>query len=122
VKGGSVELGGRFGNDELLNTGLALTHEGAWTLGYWEKKKEVDSAGKSKADSLVFHPFAQGALAAFDAARWHTLKITFRGTQVSAFIDGQPVAQAEDHTRKNGMAYLASSYDPNCFDNISVRP
>ena len=24
--------------------------------------------------------------------------------------------------RKNGMPYLLSSYDPNCFDNLSVTP
>jgi len=24
--------------------------------------------------------------------------------------------------RKNDMAYLVSSYDPNCFDNLSVTP
>ena len=24
--------------------------------------------------------------------------------------------------RKNGMASLLSSYDPNCFDNLSVTP
>ena len=35
---------------------------------------------------------------------------------------GTSLNMVDDANRKSGMAYLLSSCDPNCFDNLSVTP
>ena len=50
---------------------------------------------------------------------------TILGAEVCASLDGNEVARAQNEGypgHKSGMAYLMSSYDPNCFDNLSVTP
>jgi len=40
-------------------------------------------------------------------------------------FEGKEVTRVKDEgyaNRKNGMACLMSSYDPNCFNNLSVTP
>ena len=49
-----------------------------------------------------------------------------KGDELTASIDGKEVARVRYDkfyaTHKSGRAYLMSSYDPNCFDNVSVTP
>jgi hypothetical protein len=64
---------------------------------------------------------ASGLLSRFDASAWHRLKLTFHGQRIRGFIDETMLAEAQDGARGGqGMAYLASTYDPNCFDNVAV--
>lgn len=120
IKEGGVEIGGRYGDRVLLNTGLELNRDGSWSLGYWEKPRK-ENWGKGT-EVVVRHSFGKGIIPSFNPEKWHTLKITYQGKRVTAFINGVQVAQGQDETRTNGMAYLASSYDPNGFDNLVIEP
>ena len=104
IVAGDVELGGRFGNVSSLDYRWILGRDGAWKLNYQDRV------------------LASGSLAHFDASRWHTLKLVFDGPRIHGFIDGRLLADTQDTTRTHGMAYLATTHDPNCFDNVSVVP
>jgi galactosylceramidase len=121
VSGGSVEVGGRFsGSMEVsLSTAIVLKQDGAWALISHVPGEEVKNGKTQKI--MVPRTLASGQLPEFKADQWHTLKISFVGTRVSAAIDGNPVGAAEDASCKVGLAFLASSYDPNCFDNVKVE-
>jgi galactosylceramidase len=124
VNGGSVEVGGRFTGrmEASLSTSIVLKQDGAWALIAHAHVEEVKTTnGKSK-KTTVPKMLASGQLAGFQPDKWHTLKISFVGTHVSVFIDGKAAGDAEDGSCAAGLAFLASSYAPNCFDNIQVEP
>ena len=53
----------------------------------------------------------------------HTEEFSVNGDEILASMDGKEVVKVHNEGypgRKAGMAYLMSSYDPNCFDNVSV--
>jgi galactosylceramidase len=102
IEGGDVELGGRYGDQNKLSYRWILAKDGSWKLNYQART------------------LASGAIRGFDAARWHAMKIVLRGNAIEGYIDGQPLARANDASRANGMAYLASSYHGNLFDNLSI--
>ena len=102
IAGGDVELGGRFGDQNLLSYRWILAKDGTWKLNYQKKV------------------LACGAIKNFDAAAWHAMKIVFRGASIRGSIDGQWLADVADTTRSNGMALLASTYDGNLFDNVNI--
>jgi galactosylceramidase len=63
---------------------------------------------------------ASGTIKEFDAARWHAMKIVLRADAIQGCVDGQVLAVVKDASRSNGMAYLASTYDGNLFDNVNL--
>jgi hypothetical protein len=80
--------------------------------------------GKESQQELV-KPLGTGKIAGFNPAIWHRLALTLKGDEMIASVDGKEVARVHNEGypgRKNGMAYLMSSYDINCFDNVSVIP
>jgi galactosylceramidase len=79
-----------------------LAKDGTWKLNYQEKT------------------LASGVLRDFDATLWHNMKIVLRGDTIEGAIDGASLAVVRDASRGNGMAYLASTYDGNLFDNVSL--
>ena len=102
LDGGDVELGGRYGDQNKLSYRWVLAKDGTWKLKYQERV------------------LASGVVREFDAAGWHAMKIAFRGDTIRGFIDGQLLARVRDASRSAGMAYLASSYHGNLFDNVSI--
>ncbi len=122
VSGGSVEAGGRFSGrvEASLSTSVVLKQDGSWALVAHVEQEETKD-GKIK-KVMVPKTLASGQVADFQPDQWHALKISFIGTHVAAVIDGKVVGEAEDGSCKVGLAFLASSYDPNCFDNIKVEP
>ena len=104
IAAGDVELGGRFGSVGGLDYRWILARNGAWKLNYQDRV------------------LASGSLARFDASRWHTMKLSLVGPRIRGFIDGRRLADAQEMTRAHGMAYLATTHDPNCFDNVGVLP
>ena len=104
VKGGEVVIGGRFTDRKKLGCSLVLEHGGRWRVE-WQAT-----------------PLAEGILENFDASHWHHLRLELRGEQARIFIDGKPVAQGSGISSAKGMAYLASSYDRNLFDQVRVVP
>ena len=45
-----------------------------------------------------------------------------KGDRISGSVDGKPLAAVTDASRAKGMAFLASTYDRNLFDNVRVGP
>jgi len=102
LAGGSVELGGRYGDQNKLSYRWVLAQDGAWKLNCQEKV------------------LASGAAKDFHAAKWHVMKLVLHGDTVQGSIDGQLLAAVKDASRSNGMAYLASTYDGNLFDDVNL--
>jgi galactosylceramidase len=102
IVGGDVELGGRYGDQNKLSYRWVLAKDGSWRLQYQEKV------------------LAAGSIHGFDAAVWHAMRIEFRGDTILGFIDGKSLARVRHTSRSAGMAYLASTYDGNMFDNVSL--
>ncbi len=102
--GGDVELGGRFGDQNRLSYRWILAKDGAWKLNYQDRI------------------LAAGAIQGFKASAWHSMKLVLRGSTIRGLIDGRSLAEVKDLSRSNGMPYVASSYDPNLFDNLAIEP
>jgi len=102
LEGGDVELGGRYGDQNKLSYRWILAKDGSWKLNYQE------------------HTLAVGTIKGFDATRWHTMKIVFRDDTIHGWLDGQVLARVKDSSRSSGMAFLASTYNGNLFDNVSI--
>jgi galactosylceramidase len=104
IAGGDVEVGGRYADREKLGYRLILAHDGRWQLN-------------SQLTTL-----ASGQIGKFNPAAWHHLALTFHGDQIVGAVDGNQLASVTDKSPSSGMAFLASTYDRNLFDNIRVGP
>lgn len=110
LAGGDIEVGGRYldGDRKADLDKLAyrwiLTRDGRWQLN-WQ-----------------YTTLATGQLVKFDASIWHRVRLEMRGDKISGFIDGRKLASITDGSRAQGLAYLASTYDRNGFDNVRVAP
>jgi galactosylceramidase len=102
LDGGDLELGGRYGDQNKLSYRWILAKDGTWKLNYQEQN------------------LATGSIKNFSAARWHSMKILFRGDTIRGYLDGEMLAQTKNSSRSNGMAYLASTYHGNLFDNVKI--
>jgi galactosylceramidase len=103
IRSGDVELGGRFGDINKLSYRFILDVKGAWSLAYQDRR------------------LASGRVIDFDARRWHTMKLSMNGRELGAELDGRNLCAVQDSERPSGMAYLASSYDANCFDDLLIE-
>ena len=65
---------------------------------------------------------AAGQVVRFDPAAWHHLRLELNGNQIIGFVDGQKLAAVTDGSCAKSMAFLASAYDRNLFDNVRVGP
>jgi len=79
-----------------------LPKDGSWKLKYQERI------------------LAAGVVEKFDASAWHSMKLVLRGTTICGYIDGKRLADVKDSSRSHGMPYLASTYDGNLFDNVTI--
>lgn len=105
MAGGDVEIGGRYAHRDNLGYRLILSRDGLWRLN-WQ-----------------LQTLATGKLESLDAGRWHNLRLVMKGARIQGFLDGQELASIEENSGRSGMAFLASTYDRNLFDNLSVtRP
>ena len=104
IEGGNVEIGGRFADQNDLTYGLILDDTGAWKLHF---KKDV---------------LASGVLKGFDKLKWYQLRLDLKGEDILIFINDKHLTTVLHKSQGSGMAFLASSYDANCFDNVSVYP
>ncbi len=126
IQGGSVEVGGRYFAEQSedlrssLATHLVLHRSGDWELLTHQVKDE--GINKFGLRVIKTHPqsLAKGRIEGFDPDRWHTVRMTFLGSQVTAGVDGTVLASGQAEGPPTGLAYLATSFDPNCFDNLGV--
>ncbi len=81
---------------------LKVDHQGQWEL--YRHKDEI-AKGKTQ----------------FSGGQWHKLGLRFRGSQITAVVDGKVVGSATDSTYKKGLAGLGCGWHLSYFDNFTVR-
>jgi len=81
--------------------------DGAWELLSTEYKKPTVT-------------LASGS-ALLDRDQWHRLVLGFRGTQITASIDGQPLSTVENTAHAHGMFGLGTEWNHIQFDNLRVQ-
>ena len=115
TSGGKVGIGGRYFYGQFLGWDFALQHDGTWSVHaphVANSQESVKTLGNGKIDGSP-------------PGKWHHLAVSLKGEDMLVTVDGKEVTRVKYEgylKRKNGMAYLLSSYDPNCFDNLSVTP
>ena len=68
-------------------------------------------------------PLGSGKAAPLDVGRWHRLGLSFHGDEITAFVDGQRIAQVHDNAYEAGQIGLGlTGYDLDQFDNLSITP
>lgn len=104
LTGGDVEIGGRYGDRDQLGYRWILTRDGRWQLN-WK-----------------YTTLASGQIREFNPSDWHHLRLEMKGDQITGLIDGKKLATVSNSTGLKGMAFIASTYNRNLFDNINVEP
>ena len=104
LAGGDVEIGGRYADRNKLGFRWILTRDGRWQLN-WQ-----------------YSTLASGQIENFKPSAWHHLRLEMKGDKITGFVDDKKLATISDKSGLNGMAFIASTYDRNLFDNISVEP
>jgi galactosylceramidase len=115
ITAGKAGIGGRFLYGKFLGWDFALQHDGTWS---------VQTPHVANGQETV-KPLGNGKIDGFTPGMWHHLAVSLKGEDMLVTVDGKEVTRVKYEgyqNRKNGMAYLLSSYDPNCFDNLSVTP
>jgi len=103
------------GYGKFLGWDFALTEDGTWSV---QVPFVADGQESVK-------PLGNGKIDGFTPGKWHHLAVSLKGEDMLVTVDGKEVTRVKYEGyagRKNGLAYLLSSYDPNCFDNLSVTP
>ena len=104
LAGGDVEIGGRYADRDKLGYRWILTRDGRWQLN-WQ-----------------YATLAAGQVVKFDPAAWHHLRLELNRNRIVGLVDGKKLAVVIDASHPKGMAFLASTYDRNLFDNVRVAP
>ncbi|GAA4341184.1 ricin-type beta-trefoil lectin domain protein [Mucilaginibacter gynuensis] len=104
LEGGDVEIGGRYADRNKLGLRWILTRDGRWQLN-WQ-----------------YTTLASGQIEDFQPSNWHHLRMEMNGDQVAGFVDGHKLAAVTIKAGSKGMAFIASTYNRNLFDNIHVAP
>jgi hypothetical protein len=113
---GYVELIGRatwqhaFGPAGLDAYYFRVRDTGAWSILRNDTNNSVTT-------------LASGGTAALGTNRWHTLALTFRGSTITAAVDGATVGTATDSTWGTGQVGFGTSQGETAqFDNLSITP
>jgi galactosylceramidase len=104
LTGGDTEIGGRYAERNKLGYRWILTRDGRWQLN-WQ-----------------YTTLASGQIENFNPSDWHHLRLEMKGNQITGLVDGNKLATISDKSGLKGMAFIASTYDRNLFDNIHVKP
>ncbi len=89
--------------------------------GYWFRVYESGRWSLMKSGTEL----QSGMLDSFDRSAWNNLKIAANGEIIKAYLNGAEIAEygaENDSLIAAGRAALFSSYNQNCFDNLSVEP
>ena len=104
LTGGDAEMGGRYADRDKLGYRWILTRDGRWQLNW------------------SFTTLASGQIAQFQPAGWHHLRLEMQGGEIKGKVDGKVLTTVSDNSNAKGMAFIASTYDRNLFDNVHVVP
>jgi len=112
---GEVAIVGRIDSADFFQDGKAL-----WPSGYVLR---VTRHGDWELLSTKFktetRKLASGS-ASFPAAAWQHLRLTMRGSDISAFIERKQLARVSDTGHNKGMAGIGTGWNRAWFDNFSV--
>lgn len=89
--------------ESLVGYSLVYNHNGVWHLRIGDQV------------------LAKG-LSGLRAREWHTLKLQFAGQHVTAFLDGQQVAEVTDNSSTHGSVGLMCNWPGVQFDNLEIAP
>lgn len=103
LDGGDAEIGGRYADRNKLGYRWILTSDGRWQLN-WQ-----------------YTTLASGQCVNFNPSAWHHLRLEMKGDHITGFLDAKKLATVTDKSGSVGMAFLASTYDRNLFDNVRVK-
>jgi O-glycosyl hydrolase len=112
---GTVELLGRANTQARPQSHqnayeFRVSNAGAWSI------TATDSSG-------ALRTLAHGTATALGTGAWHRLSLTFKGTAISAAIDGKQVGSATDSVWTAGQAGIGLvGYQNAQYDNLSVTP
>ncbi|MGY4383439.1 galactosylceramidase [Pedobacter sp. UYP24] len=104
IAGGDVEIGGRYAERDKLGYRWILMRDGRWQLN-WQ-----------------YTTIASGQIVNFSPGNWHKLRLEMNGAEITGFVDGTKLTTVTDRSGLKGMAFIASTYDRNLFDNIKIVP
>ena len=108
---GRIDSADAFRDDKaLLPSGYALRLEPS---GKWE----LLSASYKQPTAILASGFAN-----LGAAKWGRLELEFCGTTVTAFLNGNKLAEVESEAHARGMFGLGTEWDHIQFDNLRVEP
>jgi galactosylceramidase len=104
IDSGEVEVGGHYA-DYGKWCGFSLNKNGAWRMhDIW--------------DTTV----ARGTVSGFNSGAWHTMRVSFKGTTMQALLDNTSLGSGTQTSKPSGLACLASTRNPNLFDNLYIGP
>jgi len=104
INGGDVEIGGRYADRDKLGYRWILTRDGRWQLN-WQ-----------------YTTIASGQIRNFRPLDWHSLRLEMKGDRITGYIDDAELISLFSNIKvSRGMAFIASTYDENLFDNIMVK-
>ncbi|MDT0301342.1 right-handed parallel beta-helix repeat-containing protein [Streptomonospora wellingtoniae] len=85
-----------------------------YRLALYPDRAELQAVSGGRTDVIGSLPMS------VDTGTWYTLDITAEGDRISASVDGQSVASADDGTWIRGRMALATSYATAAFDDVVV--
>jgi hypothetical protein len=112
---GPVTLIGRIDSADVFRDGNAI-----WPSGYvLSVQPEGAWALSSAAYKVVSRTLASGNMA-LTADKWHRVVLKFHGQQITASIDGNPMASVTDSAHDHGMFGIGTGWNRAQFDNLAV--
>jgi O-glycosyl hydrolase len=112
---GTVELFGRANTQARPQSHQNAYEFRAGSSGAW-------SITSTDANATV-RTLASGTTTALGVGAWHRLSLTFKGSAISAAVDGKQVGSATDSVWSSGQAGIGLlGYQNAQFDNLSVTP
>jgi hypothetical protein len=115
IVNGPVTLIGRIDSADVFRDGNAI-----WPSGYvLSVHPNGGWALSSAAYKVVSRTLASGSMT-LSADKWHRVVLKFHGQQITASIDGNPIAAVTDGTHDHGMFGIGTGWNRGQFDNLAV--
>ncbi len=112
---GAVTVIGRVDSADVFRD-----HKAIWPSGY---VLSLETGGNWKLVSSKYKTepltIASGTVR-FDTSGWHRVELRFKGSQISATLDGHNLARVSDGSHAHGMFGIGTGWNTVQFDNLSV--
>ena len=109
-----VEIQGRVGTQAKTPANVNAYFFRVSDTGAWS----IVKSGTTKVSTL-----AAGTTKALGVGKWHTLALSFKGSTITASLDGKVVKTLTDASYRSGQVGIAASQTINAqYDNLSITP